>query len=243
MVALVAQPGESAELTRRTTCKSFLSIVVFCLVASSMSGCFDDSRRPNDVAPDLPGPGANPPPNPPSNSPPSIAGQPATSGRLQQLYDFTPRASDPDGDSLRFEIQGRPAWATFSPTTGRLYGTPTSSGTFGGITISVTDGTARAALPAFSITVTEAAATGYAKLSWTAPTTNTDGSPLTDLAGFRIYYGLLPDAPSKRLEIADPSIRSALIQGLSSGTWYFSISAYTYGGAESARTRPMSKTI
>jgi hypothetical protein len=31
-------------------------------------------------------------------------------------------------------------------------------------------------------------ANGIARLSWYAPTNRTDGSPLTDLAGFEIYY-------------------------------------------------------
>jgi len=73
--------------------------------------------------------------------------------------------------------------------------------------------------------------------------TNTDGSPLTDLAGFTVYYGLMPDAPSERREIADPAARSIVIQGLTPGTWYFSISAHTTRGVESARTPPASKTI
>ena len=30
---------------------------------------------------------------------------------------------------------------------------------------------------------------GILDASWTAPTTNTDGSPLTDLAAYRVYYG------------------------------------------------------
>src|SRR3989475_10884580 len=30
---------------------------------------------------------------------------------------------------------------------------------------------------------------GILDVSWTAPTTNTDGSPLTDLASYRVYYG------------------------------------------------------
>ena len=29
---------------------------------------------------------------------------------------------------------------------------------------------------------------GQAQLAWNAPTTNTDGSPLTDLAGYHLYY-------------------------------------------------------
>ena len=30
---------------------------------------------------------------------------------------------------------------------------------------------------------------GILDASWTAPTTNADGSPLTDLAFYRVYYG------------------------------------------------------
>ena len=32
-----------------------------------------------------------------------------------------------------------------------------------------------------------AATTATAELSWNAPTTNTDGTPLTDLAGYKVY--------------------------------------------------------
>jgi hypothetical protein len=227
-------------LTNRTTCTSLASIVLTFLAFCSLTGCFDDSSDASRLTSGLPNLGANPA----GNSPPSIQGQPATAARPQQMYDFTPQASDPDGDSLRFEIHARPPWATFNPNTGRLYGTPTAAGTFSDITISVTDGKSRASLPAFAITVAEGpAGTGYAKLSWSAPMTNTDGSALTDLAGFRVYYGLKPDAPSERIDIADPAARSTLIQGLSPGTWYFSISAYSARGVESARTPPASKTI
>lgn len=236
----MAQPRDFPELTHRTTCTSLASIVLTCLAYCSLTGCFDDSSDASNSTSSLPNPGTSHK----GNSPPSIQGQPTTSAQLQRSYDFTPQASDRDGDSLRFEIQARPRWATFNPNTGRLYGTPTAAGTFSDITISVTDGRARVSLPAFSITVSEGAAgTGYAKLSWSAPMTNTDGSPLTDLAGFRVYYGLMPDALSERLEIADPAARSILIQGLTSGTWHFSISAYTERGVESARTPPASKTI
>ena len=54
--------------------------------------------------------------------------------------------------------------------------------------ISVSDGTASASLPAFSLAVLQVA-TGTATVSWTPPTTNTDGSALTDLAGYRVAYG------------------------------------------------------
>lgn len=91
------------------------------------------------------------------NAAPSISGQPQTAVVATNAYSFTPSASDANGDSLAFSILNRPSWATFSATTGRLYGTPTNSdvGNYGNIVITVTDGTASASLPAFGITVSE----------------------------------------------------------------------------------------
>jgi len=59
---------------------------------------------------------------------------------------FQPQASDPNGRRLTFSVQNKPAWATFSTTTGALTGSPTPAGTYSNIVIGVTDGTASAAL-------------------------------------------------------------------------------------------------
>ena len=71
-----------------------------------------------------------------------------------------------------------------------MQGTPTAAdvGTYDNIVIRVGDGKTTASLPAFAVTVL-AVASGSATLSWTPPTTNTDGSPLTNLAGYRVYWG------------------------------------------------------
>lgn len=89
------------------------------------------------------------------NSPPRIEGTPPTRVTVAATYDFTPIASDPEGQTLTFSIVNRPSWAQFNSTTGRLTGTPTSAhvGTYPNVSISVSDGAARATLPAFSITV------------------------------------------------------------------------------------------
>ncbi len=57
-------------------------------------------------------------------------------------YSFQPVASDADRDTLTFSITGKPAWASFNTTTGRLSGTPGDSdtGTYSNIAIAVTDG-------------------------------------------------------------------------------------------------------
>ena len=211
------------------------------IAALLLTACGGGSSGGSDPAPGTPTPPPTTSPPPVTNRAPTISGSPTTSAKVDQAYDFTPQASDADGDTLRFEVTGRPSWATFDPNTGRLYGTPPAgaTGTSGDIVVSVTDGQAKASLPAFTITVTEGAATGSAQLSWSKPATNTDGTPLNDLAGYRIYYGRLPDAPSEKLEVANPGTTSATIGGLASGTWYFSIASYTTSGVESERTKPV----
>ena len=95
------------------------------------------------------------------NFAPTISGTPATTVVAASTYRFQPTASDADGTALSFSIANKPAWATFSSTTGLLHGTPTSSqtGTYSSISIKVSDGKWVATLPSFSITVTAPVAT------------------------------------------------------------------------------------
>jgi hypothetical protein len=93
-----------------------------------------------------------------TNYPPVISGMPATSVAEDSPYvAFMPTASDPDGDILSFSISNRPAWASFSASTGYLSGTPTNgdAGIYRDIVISVKAGTDTASLPAFNITVSD----------------------------------------------------------------------------------------
>ena len=180
---------------------------------------------------------------PPSNSPPTISGTPATSVNVDSSYSFQPTAGDPEGATLAFSISNKPGWATFSTTTGRLNGTPSAAGTTSNIVISVSDGTTTVSLPAFSIAANAAATTGSATLSWAAPTQNTDGTALSDLAGYRIIYGTSSSALNQLVTITNPSVTSAVIEDLASGTWYFAVKAYTSGGAESSQSNVASKSI
>jgi hypothetical protein len=86
---------------------------------------------------------------------PAILGTPATTLEVGKAYAFQPTASDTANATLTFSISGKPSWATFNASTGLLSGTPTVAnvGTSSGIVISVSDGVASAALPAFAITV------------------------------------------------------------------------------------------
>lgn len=179
-----------------------------------------------------------------SNRAPSISGAPATSATAGQPYSFQPNASDPDGDSLTYSIANRPAWAAFSSSTGRLSGTPGSGDvtTYANISITVSDGAMSASLPSFSIAVL-GSTSGSATLSWTPPTTNTDGSPLTDLAGFRVHYGQVSRQYTETLEIPSAGMTSVVIENLGPATWYFSVKAYTAAGTESDLSSEAFKTI
>ena len=86
-------------------------------------------------------------------------------------------------------------------------------------------------------------ASGTATLSWQAPTTNTDGAALTDLAGYRIYYGMNADDLTQTVQLTSVGLQTYVIEDLGSGTWYFAIKAVTRTSVESALSDVVSKTI
>ena len=92
--------------------------------------------------------------------------------------------------------------------------------------------------------VTASATAGILDASWTAPTTNTDGTPLTDLASYRLYYGASPSpCPGvSSIQVASPTPNpspnqtvSTRLTGLVTGTAYFvSVAAVDTSGSQSA---------
>jgi hypothetical protein len=81
-----------------------------------------------------------------------------------------------------------------------------------------------------------------AQLSWEPPTQNVDGTALTNLAGFKIYYGTAPRTYTQVQTINSPTTTSATVT-LSPGTWYFAMTALNSLGEESAKTNEVSKTV
>ena len=166
--------------------------------------------------------------------PPVISGAPPTQVAVWNLYDFTPSASDPDGEPLSFSITGMPPWASFDLTTGQLSGTPSVADirVFSDISISVSDGATSTKLPAFSITVVRN--TSVATLSWTAPTERTDGSPLPpNLGGYKIYFGPSEGNYTELDDLDNPGLNLYVTRPLSPGIYYFVITAYDSAGLES----------
>lgn len=178
------------------------------------------------------------------NQLPRISGTPSTLISVGTSFSFQPSASDPDGDHLTFSIENQPAWTNFDSATGRLTGTPMPAdvGTYAHIAIRVSDGLDAVVLPDFSIGVTQIG-TGSATISWLPPVQNTDGTALTDLAGFRIYFGNNASSLDQTVTISTPSLTSYMIENLPPGTWSFIVRAFAADGAESPPSNIASKTI
>ena len=154
--------------------------------------------------------------------------------RIGDPYEFRPTASDSDGDTLTFAIDNLPTWANFDTKSGRLSGTPSSGdvGQYSDIRIEVSDGKIQVGLAAFDIMVTQVGNLAIT-LHWNPPTENVDGSPLTDLAGYIIYYGFRSGRYSYSVRAANPGLSTYTVDGLVPGVYYFAAAAYTHSGIES----------
>jgi hypothetical protein len=171
----------------------------------------------------------------------SISGVPPATVQAGQAYRFAPDAVAVGPLIPHFEIQNQPPWTSFS-WAGQLTGTPaaTDAGIYSNIVISIVAGDARASLPDFSITVHAA---GSATLSWTPPTTNDDGSVLTDLAGYHIYVGSAPNELVSIVTLDNPGLTSYLVEGLRPGLNYFAMTAMNSWGIESELSPVVGATL
>jgi len=182
----------------------------------------------------------------PVNQPPSISGAAQSQATVDQQWSFRPTISDPDGDRLNVTASNLPAWISVNNSSGMLSGTPTEADvqTWSGITVSVSDGSAAASLPAFSVNVLAPnAATGSATLSWLPPTQDVDGSPVGGLSGYRVLYGQTSLDYDQAIAINNPGITRYMIEGLSSGDWYFAIQAVDADGLVSEPSAEAQKSI
>lgn len=179
-----------------------------------------------------------------SNRAPTITTDSSAIAHVGVTYDYQPVASDPDGDTLRFTANNLPPWASMDPNTGRITGTPgeNDAGEYESITIVVADAGGRTESDPFTITVV-AEGTGVASLQWETPPSKVDGSPLDDLAGYRILYGRTADELDRSVLISDPATTSFEFGTLGPGTWYFAVVAVNAGGLEGPATTLAQKSI
>jgi len=181
-----------------------------------------------------------------ANQAPTIGARSNDTLRVGQTYDSQVVANDADGDRMTFSADNLPPWASIDRDRGRITGTPAAKdiGIYESITISVAD-TARhvTTTQPFSITVLGAGGTGVASLRWELPPSKMDGSPLDDLAGYRILYGRRSDDLDQSVFIGDAAATSWEIDSLGEGVWYFAVSAINTSGLEGPPTTVASKSI
>lgn len=84
--------------------------------------------------------------------------------------------------------------------------------------------------------------TGSIAVSWVAPTSNADGTPLTDLGGYRVQWGQTPGSYSASASVG-AGVSSYVIPSLSSGTWYVVVRALDTAGNESLPSVERSATL
>ena len=80
-------------------------------------------------------------------------------------------------------------------------------------------------------------------LSWSAPTENTNGSALTNLAGYIIYYGTSASAMTQTIDINTVGMLTYVVGDLSAGNWYFQIVAVNAAGVESSPSATVNASI
>lgn len=184
------------------------------------------------------------------DSGPAITGTPARTATVGQAYRFQPNAVNVSkSHRASFTITNRPTWASFNASTGQLTGTPTASdvGVFPNIEIGLVADKVRASLPTFSITVvppqTAASAANAVTVSWEAPTDNTNGSLLTNLSGYKIYYGGAPRDYSSTIKVSTAGLTTYVVENLAPGQYYFAVTALNALGEESDFSPEMSTIV
>ena len=205
--------------------------LLIVLLAAALGGCLTSEESNTD------GPQSG-------NNAPTISNSPDTAIMTGDTYSFRPSASDPDGDTLAFFVTNLPRWANFDSTTGTLSGQPVpgDEGIYTNIVISVSDGSTKVSLPAFSIEVTQTAL-GSMMLSWEPPTENEDGTALDNLAGYKLYYGTTSGNYTRQVRVNTPGLSSYVIENLLPDTYYVVATSFTTSGVESRYSNEAVKTV
>ena len=166
--------------------------------------------------------------------------------QVGETYFFRPNASDPDGDALTFRIDNRPSWMSFDRNSGQLIGTPDARdvGRYDDIRIVASDGELSSTLRSFSVSVTEAPVKRVSlTVTWEPPVENEDGTPLTDLAAYKFYYGTSSGSYSKEVRVNNPGLTSYVIEDLVPDTYFVAVSAINKAGRESEWSQEASIVI
>jgi Fibronectin type III domain len=84
---------------------------------------------------------------------------------------------------------------------------------------------------------------GTLTVSWSPPTKNTNGTPLTNLTGYTLLYGTASKTYSTAIPIDNPATTRYVVSGLRPGTYYFAISAINSSGRHSVLSAEAHGTV
>lgn len=117
------------------------------------------------------------------------------------------------------------------------------SGCGGGSGAAGTASTSPAATSAAAGGTTSTASSGAVTLNWMPPTENTDGTPLTNLSGYDIHYGTSSGNYTQTITVSNPGIATYVVDNLTPGNYYFSVTAVNSQGTESPLSSEVTATV
>ena len=177
------------------------------------------------------------------SSPPPSGGNPPPSGGTDApviSFSASPLTVDEGGASTLTwsatnadSCSASGGWTGDRNTSGTVSTGPLTAGTTFSLTCT---GAGGSALEMISIAVV-----GPVQLSWAPPTENVDGSPLTDLSAYRIYYGDASRSYDQVVVVGNPAATSYTLS-LASGDYYVAMTAVDADGNESAYSNEVIKT-
>jgi hypothetical protein len=85
--------------------------------------------------------------------------------------------------------------------------------------------------------------TSSSTLTWQPPVQNSDGSTLTDLAGFTIRFGTSSATLDQVIRLSDPKLTSYTVDCLTPGQWFFAMTSVNAASAESVATDAVSAPV
>jgi hypothetical protein len=93
-----------------------------------------------------------------------------------------------------------------------------------------------------SVAMTTVEPGGMVTVEWQAPTQNVDGSALTDLSAFKLYYGTQSQQYTGSALIDDPNLTTYSVL-VPTGTYFVAMTAQSFSGGESGYSNELTKIV
>lgn len=84
---------------------------------------------------------------------------------------------------------------------------------------------------------------GAVTINWMPPTENTNGSALTNLAGYHIHYGTASGRYTQTISVSNAGLATYVVSDLTPGKYYFAVAAVNSAGTESPLSSEVSATV